>query len=195
MTMAVEGPQQQAREARQRRGFTLLEMVTAIAASSVILLGMGSAMLVASRAMPDAQNPSAQTVSGAEALEQIATELQYAVSITERSERVIQFTVADRSGDSLPDTIRYEWSGTGGDPLTRKLNSGTAVTVLPNVRTFSLSYDVQNTTTTTPTAGSSGARPGSSSRHPRPGGCPAESCWTRAFSGKASCLCCTSRRR
>lgn len=158
MTMAVERPQQQARAARRKQaGFTLLEVVTTMAATSVILLGIGSAMLVAGRAMPDARNPSAETVAGAEALERMVAELQYAVTVTQRSDRVIQFTTADRNGDTLPDTIRYEWSGAAGDPLTRKFNAEAAVTVLPNVRTFSLSYDLQTTTTTTTTAGGESA--------------------------------------
>ena len=51
------------------------------------------------------------------------------------------FTVADRTGDSAADTIRYAWSGVAGDPLTRQINAGTAVTVAANVQSLQLSYD------------------------------------------------------
>ncbi len=114
-----------------------------MAVTSVLLLAMGSAMLMVSRVLPDAQSPAAASVGGATALEQIATDLQYAISILSRSASVVEFTVADRNGDSQPEVIRYEWSGTAGAPLTRRENGGTALDVLADVRDFSLSYDIE----------------------------------------------------
>ena len=129
------------------RGFTLLEMVVALGVTSVILVGMGSAMLLAGRAVPDAHGPVVAGLAGAEALEPMATELQYAVTLNQCTTRQIEFTVADRTGDETPEVIRYEWSGTAGDPLTRTYNGGTAVAVLTDVRDFSLSYDLQTIST------------------------------------------------
>ena len=133
-----------------RAGLSLLETVAALAVTSIILLGIGSAMLLAGRALPDARSPTAQTVAGAEALESVVTELRYAVAINQRSGRMIEFTVADRSGDTTPEVIRYEWSGTAGDPLTRRYNAGASVEVLANVRDFSLTYDLQTISTQIP---------------------------------------------
>jgi len=131
-------------------GFTLLETVVAVAVTSVLMLGIGSAMLIAARAMPDAQGPARAPVAGAEALEPLVAELQYAVSILHRSGRIIEFTVADRSGDGTPEVIRYEWSGAAGEALTRQYNGGTALPVLSDVRDFSLSYDTQTVSTEIP---------------------------------------------
>jgi len=146
----ISNPKSPLRNLLCHRGFSLLEMVTAMGITSILLLGIGSAMLLAGRAMPDAHSASAESVAGADAVEPVLTELQYAVTVTQRSARMIEFTVADRNGNGTPEVIRYEWSGTAGDPLTRKYNGGTAVTVLSNVRDFSLSYDLQTISTQIP---------------------------------------------
>jgi len=126
-----------------RRGFTLIEMVVTVAVLSVIMFGVGSAMIIAGRAMPDAANPAAAAITAGRALEQIATELQYAVAIIDSNATTIEFTVADRNNDDVPETIRYEWSGTPGDPLTRQYNAGSVVEIISSVQDFALSYDLE----------------------------------------------------
>ncbi len=130
-------------------------MVLALAVTSILLLGLGSAMLLASRALPEARSPTAQTVAGAEGVESVVTELRYAVAIHQCSGRMIEFTVADRGGDATPEVVRYEWSGTAGDPLTRRYNAGASVEVLANVQDFSLTYDLQTISTQIPQASES----------------------------------------
>jgi prepilin-type N-terminal cleavage/methylation domain-containing protein len=132
------------------RGFTLVEMVVSLGISAVLMLGIGSAMLFAARAMPDAKTPTGAIVDAGGALERIITELQYAVTVNSRSATMIEFTVADRDGNDVPETIRYEWSGTAGAPLTRQYNAGPVVEVLPDVRDFALSYDLQTISTQMP---------------------------------------------
>jgi len=121
-----------------------------MAVTSIIMLGIGSAMLIAGRAMPDVHSPAVESVAGAEAVERIVAELQYAIAVNQRSATLIEFTVADRNSDGTPEVIRYEWSGTAGDPLTRKYNAGAAVNVLSDIREFSLSYDLQTISTEIP---------------------------------------------
>jgi len=143
-------PRSAIRNLQVRPGFSLLEMAVAMAVTSVILLGIGSAMLLAGRAMPDAHGPALESVAGADAVEPIIAELQYAVAVNQRSARMIEFTVADRNGDQTPEVIRYKWSGVAGDPLTRRYNGGAAVQVLANIRDFGLSYDLQMISTEIP---------------------------------------------
>jgi len=126
----------------KERGFTLVEMVVSLGIASVLMLGIGAAMLVATRAMPDAASPTGAVVDAGGALEQIITELQYAVDIRNKSATMIEFTVADRDGNDIPETIRYEWSGAAGDPLTRRYNGASVVPVLASVREFALSWDL-----------------------------------------------------
>jgi competence protein ComGC len=131
-------------------GFTLMEMAIAVAVTSVVMLGMASAMLIAGRALPDAGSPAGAGLATAAAVEQVITELQYAASIRQRAANTIEFTVADRNADDVPETIRYGWSGTSGAPLTRQYNGGPAVNVLADVRELNLSYDLKTVATEVP---------------------------------------------
>jgi len=133
-----------------RQGFTLVELVTSMAVMTVIIVAMGSSILIASRAMPDARSPTATRIAAAEAVEQIVTDLQYAVSVSQRSATMIEFSVADRNGDDVPETIRYAWSGTAATPLTRQYNGGTVVNILTDVQQFSLTYNLKTISTEIP---------------------------------------------
>jgi len=124
------------------RGFTLVELAVSMAVMSILMLAMGSALLVATQALPDADRSTTKVNQASQIAEQIITELQEARHITEQSAQAIAFTVADRNGDGSPERVRYAWSGTGGDPLTRQYNFGTEVAVLADVNTFALTYDL-----------------------------------------------------
>lgn len=137
------------------RGFTLVELVVSMAVTATIILAIGSVMLLAARAMPDANSPARASIAAAGAVEQMITELQYAVSVTQRSSKMIEFAVADRDGNDVPEIICYEWSGILGDPLTRRYNAGALANVLANVYEFNLSYDLTTTTTEIPLANES----------------------------------------
>ncbi|UCD48763.1 MAG: prepilin-type N-terminal cleavage/methylation domain-containing protein [Phycisphaerales bacterium] len=140
----------------RRDGFTLIEMVMTVAIMAVIMLGLGSAMIIAGHAVPGADNPAVAGIAAAEAAEQIATELQYAVSVVDSNATVIEFTLADRDGDDVAETIRYAWSGNPGDPLTRQYNAGPVQTLLTDVSAFDFSYDLATTTTEKPQGNESG---------------------------------------
>ena len=127
-----------------RRGFTLVEMVLSMAVMTVLLGGIASAMILASRALPDIETPLKAKADGYHAADGLAGELFAAQTITFRSATVVEFTVADRNADSNAETIRYSWSGVAGQPLTRRYNNGTIDTVLENIYQFDLRYDTQS---------------------------------------------------
>ena len=129
----------------RQKGLTLVELVESVAITTVIMLAIGSSMLIATRALPDADVPANAAITASEAAEQIATELQYAVSINpdKIGATMIEFTVADRNGNDIPERIRYQWSGTPGASLTRQYNDGSVVNILDKVRQFNLSYDLE----------------------------------------------------
>lgn len=132
------------RQARvnSRRGFTLVELAVSMTVMSILMLAMGSALLVATRALPAADRSASKLNQVSQITEQLTTELQEARHITEHSAQAVAFTVADRDGDGSPERIRYAWSGIVGDPLTRQYNFDTEVTVLTDVNTFGLTYDL-----------------------------------------------------
>ncbi len=127
----------------RQKGLTIVELLVSIAITTVIMFAIGSSMMVATRAMPDVDTPANAVITASETVEQLATELQYTISINNHSASMIEFTVADRDGYGAPETIRYEWSGTLGDPLTRQYNGATVVEVLDAVKEFNLSYDLE----------------------------------------------------
>lgn len=123
----------------QKSAFTLLELVVALGISMFLLAGLSSAVLMSLRAnqMPD---DIRSTLDASDVLSDIADEARYAIYITERSDRVLQFAVPDMNEDGLDDVIRYEWSGVAGDPLVRTFNFDSPVNIAENVQDFDLSY-------------------------------------------------------
>lgn len=128
------------RHTHTRLGFTLSELTVSAAIMGLVVMGIASSIMVATQALPDEDNPSQISFDNAAVADQIVEELRYAIAITERSSNVIAFVVHDRNGDGVPERIRYAWSGTAGDPLTREYNGGSAVEVAKNVSEFALGY-------------------------------------------------------
>ena len=125
-----------------RAGYTLIEMIVSMSAASVLMAGMGSAVFLSSQAFNATETPAARRVDAAQVQKQILDDLRYASSFSERSASAVTFVVPDRTGDGLPDTLRYAWTG-AGNPLTFALNGGTAQTLIPSVENFSLNFQTQ----------------------------------------------------
>ena len=126
----------------RRRSITLLELVLNVSVAALLMGGLMSAVLLAARAVPDGRRPVDAVIEAADTLGQVADELHCALSFSQRWATGVEFTVTDRNADDAPETIRYEWSGTPGDPLTRQYNGGSVVTILDDVRQFDLAYDL-----------------------------------------------------
>ena len=124
----------------RRRGFTLLELLVAMTIFSVLLAGMGSALMLTRRAVPDGKKGTSAVVSAAGAMDRLAGDLSYATSIFTASPTELSFMVEDRNGDGSSEMIRYYWSGTLGGPLVRQVNGGAEATLLDGVQEFRLDY-------------------------------------------------------
>jgi len=132
---------------QRRRGHTLIELIVATAISTILVAGLGSSMYIASR-VATVTLPAACTLKASDVSLRIGEELRYAVYIIERSDRSIEFAVDDVNGDGETDVIRYEWSGTPGDPLVRTLNHGTPIAVAEDLQDFQLTYRYRSRTET-----------------------------------------------
>ena len=125
-------------------GFTLIELVVSMAIGFLLLGGMGSAILIASHALPARNTAPDAILRAADVVEQMAGELHCAVTLGQRSATDVEITVPDRDGDLATETIRYTWAGKPGDPLKRKYNGGIPVKVAEDVQEFELSYVIQS---------------------------------------------------
>lgn len=129
------------RRPRTLRGYTLLEVVLASAILAVVLLGAQSAVVIASRALPNPNNGPGAILAAEGAMGSLADDLACASAIGTMTATALEFTVPDMTGDSAAETIRYEWSGVSGEPLKRTINGGAAQVVAVGVRDFALAYD------------------------------------------------------
>ena len=130
---------------RKTKAFTLIEMVMSLSITGILLAACGSILVLSLRSLESEKSPATQTALASNAMQEVAREVSLAISFKARSAEgqkpvILDFLVPDRDGDSAPESIRYEWSGNAGDPLTRSYNSSTPVTIALNVQDFSLSY-------------------------------------------------------
>lgn len=123
-----------------RRGYTLIELVLGMIVAALLMAGMASALVVASRAADITTDVAAHTTGARETADRITADLNHAVTLVSQNANSVSFTVSDRNGDGSPETIRYAWGGNVGDSLTREYNSSTAQTILENVQQFDLTY-------------------------------------------------------
>ena len=135
----------------RRGGYTLIELVVATGSATVLVGGLASTVLISSRALEHDSTPGADANRGALVLAQMAADFGHAQrfierttptpddSIAQQSATAIAFSLPDRNGDSVRETVRYTWSGTAGDPLMYQFNSKPAVAIAADARQFNLS--------------------------------------------------------
>ncbi len=131
------------------RAVTLVELLASVAVMAVVMGGIGSAMLLASHALPDGNSSRDAVLQGYHSGERIVGELYSARSFSVRTATTVEFTVPDRDADNTPETIRYEWSGTPGDPLTRKYNAQAPMTMVEDVYEYQVDYMIRTLSDTT----------------------------------------------
>lgn len=133
----------------QRRGVTLLELVISTSITSMLFVGMASAISLASNSVPGPNSLSATTVSTQRVLEQMAGEVLYAMTVTKATSTTLEFTVADRDGQApTPEKIKYSWAG-AGTPLTRQYNNGSGIAVIDKVQSLQFTTDTMADSTGT----------------------------------------------
>lgn len=119
-------------------GFTLIELMVGLVSSSMLVAGLSSAIYISSQALDLNSSASRQFVIASEVLGDMAADLALARSFSERTATAVTFDVPDRDGDLHPETIRYAWSGTPGDPLIYQYNGGTEITIAADVQSLTL---------------------------------------------------------
>ena len=110
-------------------GMTLVEFVTAISVSSLLIVGIHTSLFIALKGMPSPQGAAATAIQANRLLDKLATELESAVYVTELTSTTIAFSLPDRNADGQAERVRYTWSGTPGSALTRQYNGGALETL------------------------------------------------------------------
>ncbi|NOZ41159.1 MAG: hypothetical protein GXP24_13170 [Planctomycetes bacterium] len=125
---------------RLATGFTLLELAIASASATVLMVGLSSSLYIAAQSLDVGAGSLVESRTANSALATINRDLQSALTLSELTATSVTMSVPDRNGDNVPETIRYAWAGTAGDPLTQVYNGGTATTLAANVQSFSLAW-------------------------------------------------------
>jgi hypothetical protein len=82
-------------------------------------------------------------LDGTKAAFDLVDEIRHAVHVVDYGATFIEYVTDDRNGDAVEDTIRYEWSGSAGDPLTRSFNRSAPASVMDDVHEFQLDYTIE----------------------------------------------------
>ena len=126
-----------------KSGFTLLELVVSMATSSILIVGLSSALLIAVKAIDPPTGPIRTAAITLPSHQSLLEELYFAKSLEEREPASLTLTIDDRTRDGAMESIRYAWSGESGDALTKQINGGAEIVLIPNVERLVFSYQTQ----------------------------------------------------
>jgi len=123
-----------------RPGYTLIELVLAMAIAGILLTGMSASIVIASRAVSEGYDVVGLALRTSDSLGEVNSDLSTAQDFLDRTSTSVTFTVPDRDGDGVSETMKYWWTGESDGRLMRQVNGGPEVTLAENVRQFALTY-------------------------------------------------------
>lgn len=125
---------------KTRRGaYTLLEMVVAAGAASVIVVGLAATVAMSGRAF-EGTGGTKQRARAAEVQADLMADLSCATSFTAATASSLTFTVPDRNANGSEETLSYAYTGLPTAQLTYSINGGTAVPLLSDVQASKFSF-------------------------------------------------------
>jgi len=128
---------------KHRSGYTLFELTISVGVAGILIVGMASALVVSTKAVATPATV-VEAQDSSDLVREFLEDSQHAIYILEHTNKTFEFALTDMDGDDLSDVVRYEWSGTAGDPLHRTFNGGSQVVVAANVQSFDLDYIYRN---------------------------------------------------
>lgn len=131
-----------AHHSRRRSGLTLVELAGAMAVTAIVIASTMGALQLFTLNGTRLQVMETARSQASVGLHRLRSELRLATAVSVAGTTSIAFAIPDTNGDGLDEQIVYGWSGTAGDPVTRRINGGTADLVVPDVTRFALRYDV-----------------------------------------------------
>ena len=123
-----------------RPGYTLIELVLAMAITGILLTGMSASIVIASRAISEGYDVVGLALRTSDSLGELNSDLSTAEDFLDRTSSAVTFTVPDRDGDGVSETMKYWWTGESDGRLMRQVNYGPEITLAEDVRQFALTY-------------------------------------------------------
>ncbi len=117
-------------------GFTLVELVVALAIFTVIVGVLGTTLFVAQRGTETIGKQTASIVVARQLIDRVADDLARTVGLSTQTDTLVQFEIPDEDGDGFSEIVRYRWSVEPGRDVTRQLNNAAPIGVARNVRQF-----------------------------------------------------------
>ncbi|MCC6286160.1 MAG: hypothetical protein IT439_12815 [Phycisphaerales bacterium] len=109
---------------------TLIELVVALAITSLVLAGVGAAVRLAAGALPGRDDALAGLLRGQRFLDEFLDSISTATGVESLGATGVSFTVPDRDEDGDEEELAYAWSSTSGEPVLLVVNGGAPVQVL-----------------------------------------------------------------
>ncbi len=123
-----------------RHAYTLVELMVATLSASILVAGLGSSLVVATRAFDDTASQPMSVLESNRVAESIMNQMQYATRFYEKTATAVTFEVPDRDGDGFDEKFRYAWSGVVGDPLVMEYNNSAPATLIASVQELDFTY-------------------------------------------------------
>lgn len=127
------------KNAARRSGHTLVELLVSMTAATFLMAGLGSSLMIASRAF-DGNFPAVSRSRAAAIQEDLLVDLNQATSFVTRTADAVSFQIPDRNGDGTNETLTYAWSGLPDAELRYSENGSSPIPLLENVQDFQLTY-------------------------------------------------------
>lgn len=122
-----------------RRGYTIVELLVSSISATLLLTGLASSLYLAIQSFDGTSNAAA-TTRAADVHTDILVDLKHANGFVSRASDAVTFTVPDRDGDLVDETLTYQWTGLPTAELQCSVNGNPPVTILEDVQDFNLAY-------------------------------------------------------
>lgn len=119
------------------------------------MVAVGGSVIVAAKATPMAGSSESLYNQGVAAVQEMSREVSQAITISEASAAKLAFTVPDRTGDGVAESITYTL--TNDNRVTRNVNSAGEVEIAARVKGLNFGYVTGLRTQTTTSAAVEGA--------------------------------------
>ena len=125
---------------RNAKAFTLLETVLSLAVGSILLMSLGSAVIIMSKAVPQTASASSIRNKSTRQIYNIARNIQTAKEVIKAERYTFIFEVDDRNGDGSDDTIQYAFN-TAENTLGISFNGSAIKIIEEDLYNFTFDYN------------------------------------------------------